>query len=197
MQGQAWHLRHFEEDVAAEGHLLAGDPQHRLEGVLCRGEVAFLVELAVVRPVGLGHRAEDAPAMDGQRAVEQGALRPQRRADQQDRQQFEAGPTQFLQAALDLVEQGILEEQVVVAVGRQPQLREYRDPRPLPVGLAGQLQSGEQVSPRVGRCDPWSAGCDAEEALRVGRANERHRSSPLLGNRRYQHSMRPPSPRRY
>ena len=91
--GQAGHVVGGDEDLAegdphgAAGEFFDATPRDfdALAGARGHGdEVALLVELAVVGQVRLGNDREHAPAVDGDRAVVQGVVLAQRRADDEE-----------------------------------------------------------------------------------------------------------------
>ena len=109
-----------EQQVGAERHLLAGELDRVLDDVGARHEVALLVELAVVRQVGLGHHAQDDAAMDDDGGVVEAARQAQRRADDQDGKELVRGLDDLGDRLLDLVQERILQQQVLDGVGREP-----------------------------------------------------------------------------
>ena len=168
VQDQAGDVGDVEEQVGSQGHSLPGDGDRLAAAVVARGEVATLVELAVGREVGLRGDAEDATAVDHERAVEDAAPVDQRSADEQDRQQVAALLDQHADRVADGVEEGVLEEQVLDGVAGQAQLGEDRDRDALVVAGAGLLQHGPHVGRRVGDGHGGGARRDTGEPLVVG-----------------------------
>ena len=141
------------------------------------GELATLVELAVVRQVQLRHHTEHLAAVDDHGGVEQPGLVAQRGADDEHRQQIGGGLDDLRQALVDRVEQGVLTQQVVDGVAGQRQFREQRD-RDTEVGAApADVDDALGVAHRVGDRDVGRARGDAGEAVAVQRV-ERH--APIL-----------------
>ena len=116
-----------EQQVGAERRPLAGDRDLQAGDAAPGGELAPLVELPVVRQMDLRHDAEHPAAVDHDGGVEQPRPVPQRRADDDHRQQVGAGPHDLVQALVHGVEHGVLAEQVVDGVPGERKLGEQRD----------------------------------------------------------------------
>ncbi len=119
------------------GARLAGDGDLQPGDAVAGGELPALVELPVVRQVQLGHHAEHLAAVDDDRGVEQPGLVPQRRADDEHRQQVGRRLDDGRQAVVHRVEQGVLAQQIVDGVAGQRQFREQRDRDALRPSSAG------------------------------------------------------------
>ncbi len=77
---KARHLPRAKEQIAGKGHRFA--QQRKMPQIAKAGrEVAQLVELGVVRQVGLGHHPERAPMLEHRRAVVEGVAVLNRKAD--------------------------------------------------------------------------------------------------------------------
>jgi hypothetical protein len=131
--------------------------------------LARLVELPVVREIALRHDAQHSPAIDHHRAVEQLSLEPERRPHQQDRREAPALLDQPCQRGLDAAEQRVLLVQVLVAVGRDPELREQRHGRAQIRCAAGKCEGMLHVVGGIGHPDEGEAHSGANEAMRIGR----------------------------
>src|SRR5262245_33046374 len=77
-----------EQEINPEWSLTIGDMNLRGTHAGARLEVALLIELAVVRQVGLGDGAEDCPAMDDNSRVEERACVPEWCANDQHGKQI-------------------------------------------------------------------------------------------------------------
>ena len=88
VDGEAGQVRGgFEQQVGAEGHGLAGEGEGLARDAVTGGEMAALVELAVVGQVDFRHGAQDAAAVEGEGGVEQAAAVDERGADEKQREQ--------------------------------------------------------------------------------------------------------------
>ncbi len=134
-----------EDQIPAERHLVAPDRDGTGDGGITGGELPLLVELAVVRQICLRHHAENAAAVNDKGAVEQLRLVAQRGSRDDDRAERPAGRDELGDPGFHGIEERVLEEEVIVRIGGQPQLREDRDRCPMCVGLAGEIQRGGQV----------------------------------------------------
>ena len=118
----------LEQQVGAERRPLPGDGDLQAGDAATGGELAPLVELAVVRQVDLRHDAEHPAAVDHHGGVEQPGLVPQRRADDDHRQQVGAGLGRSpSRPSCTASSTRVLAEQVVDGVAGQGQLGEHRD----------------------------------------------------------------------
>ena len=88
------------------------------------------IEFAVIRQKHLGHDAEQASAMDDDAAIVEMPAVPQRRADDKHREEVAACREQPIDLPLDLVEHGVLEQQIVDRIGRKPELGEHHQGDP-------------------------------------------------------------------
>jgi hypothetical protein len=130
-------------------------------------EVPLLVELAVVRQVGLGHDAQD-DAVDAitMRGVVQPRLgQPQRRADDQNGKELAGRRHDPGDRLLDLVEERVLQQQVLDGVGRQPELGKDHEGRPGLVALAGQAQRLGEIVGGVGDAGARNAARHSHEVV--------------------------------
>src|SRR5206468_1193348 len=80
-------LRMAEDEVGAEGRCLAGEPDLAHGDRVARRELPALVELAVVRQVGLRHYTEQLALRDQRRAVEEPSFARDRQPDERRRAQ--------------------------------------------------------------------------------------------------------------
>ena len=160
----------------------AGDADRRTREVVAGGEVAALVELAVVRQVGLRGDAEDPARLDHDRAVEQpGAVHAAGRPRRSPAAGRPRPRRRWRSRSCDGVEQGVLEEEVLDGVAAQAELGEDRDGHAVVVALARLRQHGRERS-RPGRPAP-PASCTRRtraKPLRV-RRGELH-ALPSLGS---------------
>ena len=77
-----WHVGRLEEEVGAEGHLLAEEFDFSDWGDPGRGEPALFVEFPGVREVGLRDDPEDLAAGDRDGHIEEASIDLQRGADE-------------------------------------------------------------------------------------------------------------------
>ena len=134
------------------------------------GELPSLVELAVGRRIGLRDDAEDRAAVDDDGAVVDPVAVAQRRPDHDQRQQVGRALDHGGERALDVVEHGVLQHEVLERVAGQRQLGEERHDDALLRALARAAQHHLRVGGRVGDRDAARAGGDAGEPVLVDRA---------------------------
>ena len=144
--------------LSAEGNLL-----HLPHG--SRGELAGLVELAVVGQVHLGHRAQNAAPDDGHRAVVQPRAHPQRQRDDGHGVEVPAGLHNLRERFTGLRQQGVQAEQVAAAVARDAQLRQEQQIGLRLLGPAHGAQNLLRVGPGVGHVHRDARGGDANESV--------------------------------
>ena len=177
----------LEQQSVAEGHPLA--EQIDIGGAcgVGRGELAQLIELAVVRQVGLGCNPEDAPLVDDDRTVEEHVVDLERYADDRDNGQaarcFDHPPESVEHG----IEQGLLVEEVVAGIGREPQFREYGKHGLVGRCLFQQHDGLRRVVRRIGDPHHRDADRDPREAVPVEveeLAVDRHRQEGQSGIRR-------------
>ena len=143
--------------------------------------MALLVELPVVRQEGLWDHAEQATALDGERAVVDPVAPAQRRADEQQRPQagrFGDHPGGFF---LHGIEQRLLQQQILDRVGRQPEFGEDRQRR---TRIVAGLREGEHrvgVARGLGRVAAARAGRHPGEAVAVEGVEGGRSEAPEIG----------------
>ena len=178
-----------EDQVVAEGHLAAEQLDRGEVRVARAGEMALLVELAVVRQVGLGDHAERRAAREQHGAVEEPAVEAQRGPDHQDRRARRARRRQPRQPGQHRGLECLLLQQVVDRVAAEGQLGEAHHRRAFGgaalVELLDALGIGRRIGQghrRHGRRDPQEAvRVEVEEARALGarRAREAPQVAPL------------------
>ena len=119
------HVLGREQEVRPERGAVLAEPDLGAVGAGARGEMAALVELAVVRQVDLGHHAEQPAAVRRDRRVVEAPLVAQGRAEQEQRRRSRGAGHELDDGALDRVEQRVLQEQIVDRVAREGQLGEH------------------------------------------------------------------------
>ncbi|MNI23697.1 hypothetical protein D3C73_772930 [compost metagenome] len=129
------------------------------------GEPALLIIFAIVGQIGLGDHAQHLAAAQHDGAVEQGVAVADRRADHGDHARRIRGFGQPRDLALDLLQQGRLQVQVVDGVGAQRQFGEDQQVHPLLARLADQPRVLLGVGGRIGDMDHRGRGGDAHEAM--------------------------------
>jgi hypothetical protein len=169
MEGDGHRAGGAEQQVVAEGRGLAGQLDVLVDDMRARDEVALLVEFAVVRQVGLRDHAQDGAAMDHNRRVVEPPADAQRGADDQDGKQLARCLDDPGDRALDFVEQGILQQQVLDGVGRKSQLGEDHDGGACLVALTGQPQRLGEVVAGVGDAGTGNAARHTDEVVRIER----------------------------
>ena len=158
-----------EQQVGAERHAGAADAD--LAALAdAGGELPALVELAVGRRVGLRDDAEDRAAVDDDGAVVDPVAVAQRRADHDQRQQVRGALDDGGERALDVVEHGVLQHEVLERVAGQRHLGEERHDDALLRALARAAQHHLRVGGRIGDGHAARAGGDACEPVLVDRA---------------------------
>ncbi len=165
---EAGHVGGAEEQVGAEGHPVAGDLDRLAALVVAGGEVTPLVELAIGRQVGLRGDPDDGAVVDDDRAVVEPRAPLERRPDDDDGPQAGGRLGDPSDGVVDRVEEGVLQQEVVDRIPRQPELGEDRERDAVVVQLAHLGDDGVGVALRVGEGDRQRAGRDAREALGVG-----------------------------
>ena len=108
MKPEALEVARLEDQVVAEWHPITQEGHLAAHRIAARGELPFLVILAVIRQVGLGHQPQHLPAINHDRAVEQLGLEHQRRAHHQHRRQPGARLDQLRDGGLARVQQCVL-----------------------------------------------------------------------------------------
>ena len=127
-EGEQGLLLDLEQQPRAERDVaLAAQVDRLAGGIVARGELAQLVELAVGRQIGLGRDAQDLAARDDGGTVVQQAVHLQRQRHHRDDRQVAGGLEHLAQRARGGVQQRLLVEQVLAGIGRQPQLRQHHE----------------------------------------------------------------------
>jgi hypothetical protein len=129
--------------------------------------MTLLVEFPVVRQERLRHHAEQPAALDRQGAIVDAVAPAQGRADQQQRSQARRFGDHPGGGGLDRVEQGLLQQQVLDRVGREPELGEDREGRPGFVAGPGQVEHRVGVAGGIARMAAPRAGRHPGEAVTV------------------------------
>ena len=187
--GQAGHVVGGQEDLAegdphgAAAEFFDAAPRHldALGGARGHGdEVALLVELAVVRQVGLGDDRQHAAAVDGDGAVVQGVVLAQGRTHDEEGQQVGAGLDDLSEGLLDVIEQHVLQEKVVDGVAGHAQFGENAHRDAARIKLAGGVDDLARVLERASGVHGQGHGGNARKTLIV-EGMEVHGSPLVLG----------------
>ena len=107
--------------------------------VLRRSKPAFLVELVVVRQIGLRDHAQQRTTLDDGSTVEQQTTRLNRQAHHTDDIQLTSEVQQLEQSTLSLVEQQLLLEQVLTRITCQRQFREAHQLYAIAIGHSNEF----------------------------------------------------------
>src|SRR5699024_11046459 len=132
-----------EGDAVEEVALRAGGegrPEPLVDDAGPGGEVALLVELAVVGRIGLRRDPEDLATVDEDGAVVEAVAVAKGGADGHERQQVGGAPREVDESGLDVAEEDVLEEQVLDGVAGEAELGEDRDSDTLIVQRAHLLE---------------------------------------------------------
>ena len=154
-------VRHFaaaEQQVRAEGDGRAAQCDAARFG-RCGGEVTQLIELCVVRQMGLRHKAEQRPMADHGGAVIECAVHADRQADDGDELERFACAENVPQALLGGIQQRLLQKQVRAGIAGEPKLRENGKRRAV---LRGLLHGGDRFLRIIGAV--CHAQCGGERA---------------------------------
>ena len=168
MHAQQRLVRRLEDQVVAERDGGAGERDLAGTGVVGAAELARLVELAVVRQVGLRHDAEHTAVAEHRRAVEEAMVDAQGQPDDGDRRDLRRRRGDAAERDLAGIEEGALVEQVVAGVGREPELGEGDDDRALRGGLLEHRDRLARVVGGIGDADLRHGDGDAREAVTAG-----------------------------
>ena len=169
MEAEALEVSRLEDQVVAERHLLAQEPHLSAHRVAAGDELPLLVILPIIRQVGLGHQPQDPPAINHHRAVEQLLFERHRRADHQHRPQRRARLDQLPDRLPARVQQRVLVEQIIIGVGRNPQLREQGHRHVCFGGLPRQGQGAFEVEGGVGYAQRRQAHRCPYHPMRINR----------------------------
>jgi hypothetical protein len=173
------------DQVGPERDLLAGQVHCQAGDTRAGREPAILIEFPIVGQETFGRDSEDPAAGDHHRAIVERAAMLHRRADDQHRRKVAAGGGQALDLGLHPPQQGVLQEEVVDGVGREPQLRKQHQVAAARMAFPGQGQGLDGVEPRVADRHRRRAGRDPHEAVAVDRVERlgpgfRHSGSPFI-----------------
>jgi hypothetical protein len=146
---EARDVGHVVHKIVAERHALPEQRDFAQDGVGACGELPLLVELAVIRQVCLGCDAEDTPAVDRDRTVEQFPVKTERRAHDEYGAEAAARRHDFADGSQCRFEQRVLMEQVFVGVGREAELGKERNRRVRVRGTVRQRHGAGRVVPRL------------------------------------------------
>ena len=176
----------LEQQVGAERHGLSRQLDLMTDHVGAGDEMSLLVEFAIVRQIGLGHHAQHLAAMDDDGRVVEPVRHPERRPDDQNREELARRVDDPGDRPLDFVEQRVLQQQVLDGIGRQTQFGKDHDCRPSLVALGREFQRLGQIVGRIGHAGARHAAGHADEFMGVERIKIGHRDSshPLLVPRR-------------
>ena len=164
---QAGEVLGLEQEVGAEGDAAAGNQNVAAGLAVAADEVAGLIELPIVGQVDFRHDAEQAAAVDGERAVVEGALVAQRGADQQQRHQLGRGFQDRGDSGFDSIEQGFLLEQVADGIAGYAKFGEHRQRDGAAVAVLGHAEDRARVGRGIGEGRARGTGRDAGEAVAV------------------------------
>ncbi len=118
MKGESGLAASSEQQISAKRCVVTGNRQYLPGNALARHKMAALVKFAVVGEINFWHDAENAPAVNDDRAIVEVAAPAQRRSDDKNRQALAARQRQSADFTFDRVKQGILKQQIVDCIGR-------------------------------------------------------------------------------
>src|SRR5947207_864550 len=167
VQDESRHLGEAEQQVGAEGGVLPGQRDRAARAPVAGRELARLVELAVVRQVGLRHDADQPPAAEERRAVVEAAVDRHRQADQRGERQVARAREKLRERVLGGVDQRALVEQIVAGVGGKAKLGEHGEQRLVARGLLHELERRVGVVPGIADAHARRRHRDAREAVTV------------------------------
>ncbi len=133
-----------------------------------------LVKFAVIRQKHLGNDAEQPTPVDHRAAIIEMPAVPQRRPDDEHRQEIPARIDQPVDLPRRLVEHRILKQQIVDCIGREPEFGEDHQGDPGLVAGGEQAQDIFGIARRVGDRDPWNASADTDELVAIWRKKRGH-----------------------
>ena len=157
------------DQIAAERHGRPEDRRLTRHCVRTWRELAALVELAIVRKVHLRRDAEDAAAVDDDRAVEQLLLETQRCADDEDRREAAARVDHTRESGQRRVEERVLMEQILVRVPRDAQLGKENQRRARVVRAPREADHAVRVGDRASEPNVRNAHGGAGEPVAINR----------------------------
>ena len=159
----------LKEQIVADRDRLAEQTHFPNDEVSRRGKLALLVELPVVREVGLRDQPEQPPLVEHDGAIEELAAKPQGCANQENRAQRAARLAQSGEGLLGRPEQRLLVEEVVVAVGREPQFWEEGHRCPLGRSALRERDRPLNVVARIGDPQVRSTNGHAQKIVGIDR----------------------------
>ncbi len=157
-----------EDQIRPKGDaFLTAEVDGRDDRLLRGGELAALIEFPVVGQIGLDGDAEDPAPVDGDAAVEEAVFHLQGGADDDHRPEPPGGGDYFPQPVPDGQQQGLLMEEVLVGIGRDPQLREEGEDGVIGRRPPGQLYRRPDVEIHIGHLHLRDANGSADKAVGV------------------------------
>jgi len=157
-----------EDQIRPEGNaFLAAQVDSGRDRLLGGGELTALVEFPVVGQIGLDGNAEDPAPADDNAAVEEPIVHLERGPDDDDRPEPPGGGDYLPQGLPDCQQQGLLMEEVLVGIGRDPQLREEGEDGVIGRRPPGQLYRGQDVEIHIGHLHLRNAYRGADETVGV------------------------------
>ena len=159
---------HLEEQVRPERNIpLPAECDRLRQGILGGAELPALVILPVIRQVGFQGDSQDPAAIHDDGAVEEKRVNPERRPHDEDRVQALCLFQDKAQCFLDPLQEGFLVKEVLVGVGRKPQLREQGEKGLICCGLLRQGDRLFRVEAHIGDADLGDANGGPDEAVAV------------------------------
>ena len=182
VEREARDVLHLEEKVRPERDIpLPAECDRLRQGVLGRAELPALVILPVIGQVGLQGNTQDPAAVHDDGAVEEKRVDTQRRPHDEDRVQALCLFQDKAQSFPDPLQQRFLVKEVLVGVGRKPQLREQGEEGLLRRCLLRQPDRLLRVEAHIGDADLGDADGGPDETVAVQIEKVLHIRSPRSG----------------
>lgn len=127
MHDEAGDIVRDEEKIGPERRAVAADRDLATIRRRAGGEMATLVELAIIRQMNLRHDTEQPAAVNRQRAIIEPPRLAQRCADEDERHQIDGGRDEPIDAAHDGFMQCVLQQEIVDRIARQSEFGKDRE----------------------------------------------------------------------
>ena len=124
-------LTGIKDEIAAKWHILASNRYHGvIEGLMCSGKPALLIEFLVVGYIGLGNHTQHMPVLHHHSAVKQTCTLAQGSAHYHHHAVVTGHFAKSLYPLFGSIEQQLVTEEVGTGVGGYAQFGQYQQLRP-------------------------------------------------------------------